>query len=88
MLLQALRLIERGQATTVEELAAQLGLSPALGKQLVADLVRLGYLQPLAAPCPGQCTGCSQEGACSLGFLSWAITPKGQRALNSQAEAH
>ena len=83
MLERALVLIDRGVGS-LDELALQLGVSPELARELLLQLVRLGYLRPARAmQCASGCQGCPMAGSChSLPFM-WALTEKGQRAAQA-----
>jgi hypothetical protein len=56
------------QSGTVQPaaLARQLGVSPALVEQMIADLERGGYLREMDGCAQGQCTGCSSGSACGV----------------------
>ncbi|MBC7224755.1 MAG: hypothetical protein H5T59_10865 [Anaerolineae bacterium] len=81
MLEEALRLVAEGQVGSLDELAAHLEISRDLAAQMLADLVRAGYLSLNQAGCvsPGRCEGCPQAAACALGSAVrlWTVTPKG-----------
>jgi hypothetical protein len=67
-----------------EELARELGVSPSLVEQLVADLLRSGCLRMAHDECaPQGCAGCPLRTSCSLpgGVRLWELTDKGRRWL-------
>jgi predicted ArsR family transcriptional regulator len=81
MLEKLLRLLSEGGAHSLAELARALGVSEELLRPMIADLVRLGYLHPVAAGCQGNCAECPllrrSPGGCEH---LWALTAKGKEA--------
>ena len=82
MLEEMLRLVAQGEVTDVAELAARVGVSPALTAQMLEHLERLGYLTQGLPECASGCAGCSRAGSCSIGTPArlWALTPRGEAA--------
>jgi hypothetical protein len=67
-----------------EELARELGVSPSLVEQLVADLLRSGSLRMALDECvPEGCASCPLRTSCRLpgGVRLWELTDKGRRWL-------
>ena len=83
MLMRLLHLIRRGGIQQPGDLAAELGVSPGLVEMMLADLERLGYLEPMGAVCtPTACAHCSAASASCLvrtpggGRRGWRLTSK------------
>jgi hypothetical protein len=85
MLERLLSMLAEGGIRTPAELAGQLGVSEGLVEQMLADLSRLGYLQPVngvscAALTNGgsrSCAACPLSGGCAAsrpGGQVWALT--------------
>lgn len=85
MLRESLRLIAAGSVTGVSDLAERLGVTPSLAEQLVADLVRLGYLQSPEATCSSRCRGCPLAQGCSRQLGLFSITERGRQAASRGA---
>jgi hypothetical protein len=84
MLSDALRLIAAGEAGSSEQLARKLGVELPLARQLLEELVRLGYLRPTAnSCCQAKCAGCPSAGSCLSLPQMWFLTDKGKRALGT-----
>lgn len=79
MLREALRLIASGRMTGVEDLAAALKVATPLADQVLADLVRLGYLQAPDPACRSGCSGCPLAEDCASPRLL-TLTERGRRA--------
>jgi hypothetical protein len=90
MLRRLLTLIAGRQGVwSYDELARELGVSQALGGQLVADLWRSGCLRmPIDECVPAGCASCPLRTSCSLpeGVRLWQLTEKGRRWLASTGE--
>lgn len=74
-------------STTQAELARKLDVSEALVTSMIADLVRLGYLEEVRPGCAaGACSGCSAHKASACGEVSkamlWSLSAIGQSAVN------
>ncbi len=82
MLRQALRLIASGRVTGVDGLAAALKVAPPLADQLLADLMRLGYLQAPDPSCRPGCGDCPLAKKCASPLLL-TLTDRGRRASTS-----
>lgn len=88
MLERLLQEVAEGQGMTpMPELARRLQVSTELVEQMLAELVRLGYLLAAAPGCgESSCRGCSRAAACSARPQTrlWRLTEKGrQRAASS-----
>jgi len=66
MLEQILKQLQEGDSTSVPDLARQLNVSERLVEQMLAELVRLGYLRPLDTCNQDVCTGCPQKSGCGI----------------------
>jgi hypothetical protein len=79
---QLLRTVSEGGVHSYTELARSLGVSEELLEQMVEDLVRLGYLEPVGGACSSTCAECSMGDLCAVGGQGqvWTITTKGTRA--------
>lgn len=64
MLKSLLDRLAAGGTWTVESLAEQLDVTPALVKTMLDDLARRGYLQPLPGGCSGACASCAMSKSC------------------------
>jgi len=80
VLFDALRLISSGRTGSTEQLARSLGVEPGLVRQMLEDLVRLGYLRPSGRDCPSACQTCPLSNTCFGLPQMWVLTEKGQRA--------
>ena len=74
MLDTLLDMIAEGGIHSQAELANRLGVSKELLGQMLEDLLRMGYLAPVAGDCPSQCEACSLAGICAVGSSSQAYT--------------
>jgi len=89
MLHDALRLIASGEAGSSQQLAQKLRVEPGRARQVLEDLVRLGYLRPAGGDCPAACAQCPAASACLSLPRMWLLTEKGQRAVaNMDYRAH
>lgn len=81
MLEKLLQRLADGGAHTPESLARELGVSRDTLDQMIADLVRLGYLEPVGGACEAQCAGCPSASVCAVGTPQrvWALTEKARR---------
>jgi predicted ArsR family transcriptional regulator len=79
MLEELLGRIAEGGTHSLSELAQELGVGEELLRQMIEDLVRRGYLRPVAGDCQSQCTGCPLAKTCAIGSPSrvWALTERG-----------
>ena len=66
MLEQILKQLQQGDSTSVPDLARQLNVSERLVEQMLAELVRLGYLRPVDTCNQQACTGCPQKTSCGF----------------------
>lgn len=87
MLHDALRLIASGSAGSSEQLAHKLGVEPGLARQMLEELVRLGYLRPADGECRAACAKCSYANACLSLPRLWLLTEKGKRAIGVRPRA-
>jgi len=76
---ELLRQIAEGGTHNLSELARELGVGEELLKQMIEDLVRRGYLRPVAGDCQGHCAGCPLAKTCTIGGPTrvWALTERG-----------
>ncbi len=77
-----LTVLADGEAHTHASLAVRLGVSPTLVEQMVAQLVKAGYLK--AAPqCHDGCVHCPMQAICGVQrkLRLWVLTEKGRRAV-------
>lgn len=81
MLEQLLTRLAEGGAHTPESLARELGASRDMVERMLADLARLGYLEPAGESCAAKCAGCPSASVCSVGTPQrvWALTEKARR---------
>jgi hypothetical protein len=80
---------DRQGVSSYDDLARELGVSPPLVEQLVADLLRSGCLRVAIDECVAQgCTSCPLRTSCSLpdGVRLWQLTEKGRRWLGGTRE--
>lgn len=82
MLRQVLRIVAQGGIHTRGELAHRLDVSEGLLQQMIDELVRIGYLKPVAGDCHHRCAGCPFATQCAIGGTTriWALAEKGLRA--------
>ena len=88
MLIELLERISEGGLHNPADLSVALGTSPDLLDQMLDDLVRMGYLDPVAAVCnPASCSSCKGCCAASSGSTGriLVLTEKGQRAVRANA---
>jgi predicted ArsR family transcriptional regulator len=81
MLERLLKAVAEGGVHSYSELAKNLGVSEDLLRQMVEDLVRMGYLEPLRETCPSACAECSMGDVCTIGGhgRAWSLTREGRR---------
>jgi predicted transcriptional regulator len=53
-----LSILKRGGAVTVEQLARELGTSPAVVSQMIDHLTQAGWLRQVGVSCEGVCSQC------------------------------
>jgi hypothetical protein len=77
-----LKAIGEGGVHSQSELASSMGVSEDLLAQMVEDLVRMGYLEPVGGACSSACTNCAMGDLCAVGGQGriWTLTAKGQHA--------
>lgn len=82
MLERLLKMVGEGGAHSYSELARSLGVRDELLEQMVEDLARLGYLEPVGGACSSACSECSMGDLCAIGGQrqAWTLTAKGSRA--------
>jgi len=80
MLRQLLNLVTEKGTVSDSELACELGISQALIKQMLGELVRQGYLQPLTQGDSTPCVRCPSHTACLFSNRPqvFALTVKGE----------
>jgi predicted ArsR family transcriptional regulator len=75
--------------SSLDELAQEMGVPRLMVEQLMAELVRGGYLNVAkeACPLPG-CAGCALRPGCQppLGIEVWELTEKGERLLPTTSD--
>lgn len=83
MLKQMLRLISVQGTARSTELANELGVSPALVREMLEKLAQQGYLETVAPGCSKSCKRCPLRTACHFRHQPqiWALTRKGRQAL-------
>jgi DNA-binding MarR family transcriptional regulator len=85
MLRRLLTLIAANEGvSSLDELAQEMGVPPAITEQLIGELVRGGYLRTAYGECaPIGCAACPARVSCHppTGFRLWELTPKGRRLL-------
>jgi hypothetical protein len=81
MLLKLLQILHSGDVHSLRQLAEQLEVSEALLEGMIGQLVRMGYLSPVKADCPGVCNGCPESTVCSVPGSGrvWTLTEAGRR---------
>ncbi len=81
MLEDLLRLLARGGAYTPDTLARELRVSRDTLDRMIADLARMGYLEPAGGACQAKCAGCPSASVCAVGTPQrvWALTEKARR---------
>jgi len=75
MLEQLLALLSTGSLMSTAQLARHLGVGLVLVEQMLADLVRAGYLQEVPATCSTGCGICASRAACARPRM-WMHTAK------------
>jgi hypothetical protein len=77
-----LKMVGEGGVHSYSELARSLRVSDELLEQMVEDLVRLGYLEPVGGTCSSACGECAMSDLCAIGGQGqvWTLTAKGSRA--------
>ena len=83
MLKQLLQLMAEGGVHSYATLADQLGVSRGLLEQILQDLARMGYIEPLGRACDtSQCHHCPLGGSCATDTRGnvWVLTAKGAQA--------
>lgn len=83
MLERLLSLVGQGGVRSYADLARQLDVSEELLEQMLEDLARMGYLQPVAEGCEAHCAGCTLEEACAIGAPTrvWTLTGEKEQPL-------
>lgn len=78
-------MVENDRLLSLSDLAKKLGASESLVRQMMDDLVRLGYLRSLRDAARGSGCACdSGQGACHdcsalTSLAGWSVTEKGRR---------
>ena len=70
--------------SSIDALAQEMGIPRTLVGQLVAELVRAGYLRTALEECaPAGCAACPAYRQCAplMGVRLWEVTPKGHRLI-------
>jgi len=85
MLKRLLSLIAANEGvSSLDELAREMGVPPAMAEQLMSGLVRVGYLHTAYEECePVGCGACPARVSCHqpTGVGLWELTNKGRRLL-------
>ena len=83
MLRKLLRLAASMGTARTSEIADSLGVSPALAEQLLEELTRKGYLEPVVEGCSVPCERCPLSVACLFRNQAhiWVLTKKGEQLL-------
>jgi len=78
-----MRVVAQGGIHTRRELAQRLDVSEELLQQMIEELVRIGYLNPVAGDCYDLCAGCPFAAECAIGGAGriWTLTEKGAREV-------
>ena len=86
MFRQLLQLVARAGTARSTELARALGVSTAMVEPMLQDLVRRGYLRPVAPGCTA-CAACPVRAACLFGSAArvWALSAKGLELVRHAA---
>jgi len=81
MLQHILQAMSAGGVHSLRELAQQLDTSEQLLGSMIDQLVRMGYLKPLSAPCVEHCHNCPEANRCSVGGSgrAWVLTAHGEK---------
>ncbi len=81
MLIQLLAQLDRGGIQTPDSLAATLGVSEGLIRQMTDQLVRQGYLKKMDN-CESGCGHCELKSGCDTHSSGmWMLTERGRRAV-------
>jgi len=85
MLRELIGVIAEGQAHSQTELARRLGVSEGLVEQILEDLARMAYLEPIAG-CADQCATCPLAKTCIIGHprRAWVLAEKGRKAAEGK----
>jgi len=67
MLKDLLKLLRKGQNSSIQQLAQQLGTTETFVQVMLEDLERRGYVRSIESSCKQQCASCSVAGACTPG---------------------
>lgn len=81
MLERLLQLLATDNTVDLGALAAELGVTRPEVESMLETLVRLGYLERVAATCDLTCTGCPLGETCRRqgGYHLWRVTASGAR---------
>ena len=92
MLHKILKIMQENGIQSQVELARRLDVPPAMVAQILKTLVQSGYLEETNTDCmvpDGQssCGDCAAASGCNPlhGQLLWSLTPKGHKAVLSEA---
>ncbi len=86
MMVQFLKIIQKGEIQSQLEIAQQLKVSPEMVVEIARDLTRRGYLSEYNAECYSEdaaCNSCSVSNACHVMGRTWSLTEKGTRYLKT-----
>jgi hypothetical protein len=79
MLERLLSLVGQGGVHSYADLARQLDVSEELLEQMLQDLARMRYIQPVGACDTSKCHHCPVGGSCAMNTRGhvWVLTEKG-----------
>ena len=84
-----MQLMAEGGVHSYATLADQLSVSKGLLEQMLQDLARMGYVEPLDGACDtSKCHHCPLGGSCATDTQGnvWVLTAKGARAAARMAK--
>ncbi len=86
MLRELIRTIAEGQAHSQIELARRLRVSEGLVEQMLEDLARAGYLEPVGGGSAEGCAGCPLARTCvtAQSRKAWVLTEKGRKVAEGR----
>ena len=75
MLDRLIKTLQAGGTYSLNDLARELGTTPALVEMMLESLSGMGYVERGSEGCAGACGGCSQEG-CHTPLIKSVNPPK------------
>ena len=88
MLIKILKTLSKGGRYSNKLMATELGVGESLVKQMIDNLLRMGYIEKEKInSCGDGCGSCSSKEICSTNTHSieiniWKVTEKGKRAIS------